>query len=134
MSYANAIRQRELMIEEYKKMLQTTDDATRTLDINKQISLLQDEIAQLKIGKPLFGKPTKLTQETRIITADPETKSQKIVVINPHPVEEVVISPLTPGVKGPHTPGVSDSRVPVTRLENDLRKKIQAAKAAKKVN
>ena len=128
MSYLNAIKQRESMIQEYKKMLIGETNPTRITDIQKQIDLCQDEIAELKIGKPLFGKPTKLTQETKIITADPETKSQKIVVINPRSEETPSVNPSESKDK------VAQSLTGPKRLENDLRNKIQAAKAAKKVN
>ncbi len=130
MSYSNAIQQRQEMVEEYEKMLLTETNPDRISDINKQIELCQDEISQLKIGKPLFGKPTKLTQETRIITADPETKSQKIEIINPRIEDEtpsVVLSESKDEVGQPIT---TPSKNP--RLENELRKKIQAAKAVKK--
>jgi hypothetical protein len=130
MSYSNAIQQRQEMVEEYEKMLLTETNSDRISDINKQIELCQDEISQLKIGKPLFGKPTKLTQETRIITADPETKSQKIEIINPRIEDEtpsVVLSESKDEVGQPIT---TPSKNP--RLENELRKKIQAAKAVKK--
>lgn len=132
MSYFNAIKQREAMVQEYKQMLVNETNPTRIEDIQKQIDLCQDEIAQLKIGKPLFGKPTKLTQETKIITADPETKSQKIVVINPHPVE--VVEEVTIVDKKESVAEIINNPIASNnpRLENELRKKIQAAKAAKK--
>jgi hypothetical protein len=115
MSFSNAIRQREQMITQYRLILETETNPERILDIQNQIDLVQDEIAQLKAGKPLFGKPRKIIQATRLIEPDPEKKGQdKITILSSLP-------PLVP-----------PTTTPITRLENSLRAKIQSAKAAKK--
>lgn len=130
MSYGNAIRQREEMIQEYTAMIRNETDPTRIADIKKQIDLCKDEISQLKNGKPLFGKPTRLNQETRIITADPETKTQKVVVINPHPKEEAAPSTTETKRLGNSLRDILSAKK--TNSEETLKAKIAAAKAAKK--
>lgn len=78
MSFGNAVHQREEMISSYKVMLETETNLVRIEDIKGQIQLCQDEIAQLKIGKPLFGKPKPLKQTITLIEADREKGGQKV--------------------------------------------------------
>ncbi len=85
MSYDNAISKRAQMNLDYQKMLEEETDPIRQEAIKKQIKLNEDEIQQLRQGKPLFGQPQVLKQETKIIEPDPETKGQKITVINELP-------------------------------------------------
>jgi hypothetical protein len=115
MTYGNAVKQREEMLAEYKRMLASETNPTRLDDIAKQIKFLESQIQELKLGKPLFGKAKPLNITTTIIEPDREKPgSQTVTVINPQPV-------------------VKEAEVPTpTRLENTLRSKIQAAKAAKK--
>lgn len=84
MSFHNAIKQRNEMIDTYKKMLDNENNQLRIEDIKKQINICEEEIRQLKVGKPLFGKPAKLQQETRIYETNPEKKGeQKITILDP---------------------------------------------------
>lgn len=119
MTYGNAVHQREEMITEYKRMLVSESNPIRIDDINKQIKQLESQIHELKLGKPLFGKSKPLNITTTIIEPDREKPgAQTITVLNP----QSAVKPETPVVTKP------------TRLENSLRAKIQAAKAAKKDN
>lgn len=119
MSFGNAVRQREEMITNYQAILKTETSLDRIADIKKQISLCEDEITELKKGKPLFGRPKPLVKESRLIESNPEKPGeQKVTILNPQP------TPVTP------TPPTATPKP--TRLENSLRSKIQAAKAAKK--
>lgn len=124
MSFGNAVRQREEMISEYESMLKNTTLQSRIDDINHQISFLKDEISELKKGKPLFGRPKPLQQTRTIIEPDRESPSgQKVTVINPINDSTSTVAPSIP---------VAPSKTTNGRLENSLRAKIQAAKAAKK--
>ncbi len=99
MSYDNAISKRGQMNLDYQKMLEEETDPTRQEAIRKQIKLNEDEIQQLRQGKPLFGEPTILKQETKIIEPDPETKGQKITVINELPTTTEVKTESNPSTK-----------------------------------
>lgn len=116
MTYGNAVKQREEMLTEYKRMLVAETNPDRIDDIDAQIKFLESQIHQLKQGKPLFGKGKPLNITTTIIEPNREKPGeQKVTVLNP--------TPATPTATSPQSP---------TRLENTLRAKIQAAKAAKK--
>lgn len=126
MSFDHAISQRAKMNQDYQVMLDQTTDPIRKTAIEKQIKLNLEEIEALrKEQTKIFGKATPLVQETKIIERDPETKGQKVTVLNPssrpEPVE--IKESLPPSPKPTKT---------AARLENSLRAKIQAAKAAKK--
>ena len=87
MTYGNAVKQREEMLTEYKRMLASETNPTRLDDINKQIKFLESQIQQLKLGKPLFGKAKPLNITTTIIEPDREKPgSQTVTVINPQPI------------------------------------------------
>jgi len=117
MTYGNAVKQREEMIVEYKRMLDFETNPLRLEDIHSQIKNLESQIHDLKTGRSPFSKPKPLNITTTIIEKDPENPSeQKITVIDPTP------KPPSPTLPKP------------TRLENSLRAKIQAAKANKNTN
>lgn len=131
MSFSNAIHQREEMNKAYKKLLLSETSADRIAAINDQIDLNLQEIAQLKEGKPLFGRPKPLKQTTTTIERDPE---------NPKEAKITVVDNLTPSTPTPTTPStrlankLRDSFKPkvATSTENSLKAQIAAAKAAKK--
>lgn len=136
MSLSNAIRQREEMISEYKSMLMVETNLERIDNIQKQIKLCEDQIAELKTGKPLFGKPKPLTQTTTLIEPNPEKPGEQIVTILNAPKEkEVALS--TPNEKPVKRLGnkLRDARknVVAQSAEDSLKAQIMAAKAAKKV-
>lgn len=110
MSYDNAISKRAQMNLDYQKMLEEETDPIRQEAIKKQIKLNEDEIQQLRQGKPLFGEPTILKQETKIIEPDPETKGQKITVINELPT----------------TPETENTQASNKKIGNALRDKLKA--------
>ncbi len=99
MSYDNAISVRGQMNLTYQQMLADETNPQRIEDIKKQIKLNDLEINQLRQGKPLFGAPIVLKQETKIIETDPETKEQKITTLDekgklvpdPAEVEEIAV-------------------------------------------
>ena len=120
MSFGKAVHQREEMVAEYERMLKTESNPSRIADIENNIMQCKDEIAELKKGKPLFGRPKPLNQTRTIIEADRESPSgQKVTVINPKSDDTKT---QTPAPTAPTTQ---------SRLENTLRSKIQAAKAKK---
>lgn len=82
MSYDNAISVRAKMNIDYHKMLDIETDPRRIDAIKKQIALNEEEIKQLEQGRPLFGQAPTLKQEVKIIEPDPETKGQKVTIIN----------------------------------------------------
>lgn len=138
MSYGNAVRQREEMLTSYQAMLGTETDPLRIADIEKQIKLVQDQISQLKVGKPLFGKVKPLNITTTFIAPNPEKPGEQIVtVINPQPVDP------TPTLSSAPSPAVAPKKLgnklrdtlknkQAQSAENSLKAQIQAAKAAKK--
>ncbi len=112
---------------DYQKMLEEETDPTRQEAIKKQIKLNEDEIQQLRQGKPLFGEPTILKQETKIIEPDPETKGQKITTLDEKgkPVlEEKIVS------KEVAEPETDTTTQPSTnKIGNALRDKLKAKTA-----
>jgi len=86
MSFSNAVRQREEMITSYKVMLETETNPLRIESIKEKILLCEEEIQQLKTGKPLFGRPKPLRQTVTLIESNPEKKgAQKITKVSPPP-------------------------------------------------
>ena len=132
MSYDNAISKRAQMNLDYQKMLEEETDPIRQEAIKKQIKLNEDEIQQLRQGKPLFGQPQVLKQETKIIEPDPETKGQKITVIN-----ELPTTPDTETISAPSTKKIGnalrDKLKAKTALseEESLKAKVQEAKRSR---
>jgi len=128
MSFDHAISQRAQMNKDYQTMLDQTTDPTRREAIEKQIKLNLEEIESLrKEQTKIFGKATPLVQETKIIESDPETKGQKVTVLNP--------SPKPKEEKSPEPPKVSSLSSPKTkRLENNLRAQIQQLKNKKSMS
>jgi len=128
MSFDHAISQRAQMNKDYQTMLDQTTDPTRREAIEKQIKLNLEEIESLrKEQTKIFGKATPLVQETKIIESDPETKGQKVTVLNP--------SPKPKEEKSPEPPKVSSLSSPKTkRLENNLRAQIQRLKNKKSMS
>ena len=153
MSFDNAINQRGQMNVTYNKMLKEETDPKRIEDIKKQIKLNDEEIIQLRQGKPLFGTAKPLKQETTIIEADPETKGQKITKLdeagNPTPppeettpeetipeetTETIVEEPTSPSKKvGNKLRDILQSNASIS-AEESLKAKVAAAKAAKNNN
>ncbi len=132
MSYDNAISKRGQMNLDYQKMLEEETDPIRQEAIKKQIKLNEDEIQQLRQGKPLFGEPTILKQETKIIESDPETKGQKITVINEHSNTPETEIKTTPGTKKIGN-ALRDKLKAKTTLseEESLKAKVQEAKRSR---
>lgn len=135
MTYGNAVHQREEMIAEYERILKTETDPSRRSDIEDRIFQCQDEIAELKKGKPLFGRPKPLRQTTTIIEPDRESPGgQKVTVINPKPVQDPS-DDTTPAPTQPRLHNNLRTEVKAVvnkKAENALRAQIQAVKAAKK--
>ena len=139
MSYGNAVRQREEMLAEYERMLKLETDPTRISDIETQIMLVKDQISQLKVGKPLFGKPKPLKMTTTLIEPDPEKPGEQIVtVLNAPPSPAVAVAeegssepPQTPAPKrlGNNLRNKRKS-LQASLAENSLKAQIEAAKAA----
>ena len=132
MSYDNAISKRAQMNLDYQKMLEEETDTIRQEAIKKQIKLNEDEIQQLRQGKPLFGQPQVLKQETKIIEPDPETKRQKITVINQLPT-----TPDTETISAPSTKKIGNSlrdklkAKTISSEEESLKAKVQEAKRSR---
>jgi len=132
MSYDNAISKRAQMNLDYQKMLEKETDPIRQEAIKKQIKLNEDEIQQLRQGKPLFGQPQVLKQETKIIEPDPETKGQKITVIN-----ELPTTPDTETISAPSTKKIGNSlrdklkAKTISSEEESLKAKVQEAKRSR---
>lgn len=132
MSYDNAISKRAQMNLDYQKMLEEETDPIRQEAIKKQIKLNEDEIQQLRQGKPLFGQPQVLKQETKIIEPDPETKGQKITVIN-----ELPTTPDTETISAPSTKKIGNSlrdklkAKTISSEEESLKAKVQEAKRSR---
>lgn len=148
MSFDNAINQRGQMNVTYNKMLKEETDPKRIEDIKKQIKLNDEEIIQLRQGKPLFGTAKPLKQETTIIEADPETKGQKITkldeagnptlqseeIVPEETTETVVEEPTsTPKKVGNKLRDILQSNASIS-AEESLKAKVAAAKAAKNNN
>lgn len=144
MSYGNAVRQREEMLTAYKQMLETETDLIRRSDIEKQILLIQDQISQLKVGKPLFGKVKPLNITTTLIEPNPEKPGEQIVtVVNPQPAPRseaetpnVILSKSKDEVGQPKRLGnkLRDTlkNKQAISTEDSLKAQIAAAKASKK--
>mgnify|MGYP003480892479 FL=1 len=132
MSYDNAISKRAQMNLDYQKMLEEETDPIRQEAIKKQIKLNEDEIQQLRQGKPLFGQPQVLKQETKIIEPDPETKGQKITVINELPTTSDTETISTPSAKKIGN-ALRDKLKAKTALseEESLKAKVQEAKRSR---
>ena len=132
MSYDNAISKRAQMNLDYQKMLEEETDPTRQDAINKQIKLNEDEMQQLRQGKPLFGEPTILKQETKIIEQDPETRGQKITVINELPATSDTDTVSLPSTKKIGN-ALRDKLKAKTALseEESLKAKVQEAKRSR---
>ncbi len=132
MSYDNAISKRAQMNLDYQKMLEEETDPIRQEAIKKQIKLNEDEIQQLRQGKPLFGQPQVLKHETKIIEPDPETKGQKITVIN-----ELPTTPDTETISAPSTKKIGNSlrdklkAKTISSEEESLKAKVQEAKRSR---
>ena len=127
MSFDLAISQRAKMNQDYQTMLDQTTDPTRRAAIEKQIKFNLEEIETLrKEQTKIFGKATPLVQETKIIESDPETKGQKVTVLNPAPKLE----PVEPS-SAPTVPPSPSPKAKSKRLENNLRSQIQQLKANK---
>ncbi len=127
MSYDNAISKRAQMNLDYQKMLDEESDPTRQEAIKKQIKLNEDEIQQLRQGKPLFGQPPILKQETKIIEQDPETKGQKITTLDEKGkpiIEEKIV---TKEVAEPETD--TPTQPSTKKIGNALRDKLKAKTA-----
>ncbi len=130
MSYGNAVRQREEMLAQYELMLKTEKDPLRIADIESQILVVKDQIAQLKVGKPLFGKPKPLKVTTTLIEPNPEKPGEQIVtVLNPAPTLTASDAP-TPKRLGNKLRDKRKSLQAAT-AEDSLKAQIEAAKAAK---
>lgn len=100
----------------YKKLLETTYTEEGKSAIQKQIDFNNQEIAQLKGQQTqIFSKKEPLNPLTKVIEKNPEGDTTTTVINGPKVTPNPPVSQKAP-----------------TRLENDLRKKIQAAKAAKK--
>lgn len=118
MTYGNAVKQREEMIAEYKRMLTFETNPLRIEDIQSQIKNIESQMHDLKAGRAPFSKPKPLNIKTTILEKDPENPGeQKITIIDPSAPKASSSEPSTPQ--------------PATRLENSLRAKIMAAKAKK---
>ncbi len=136
MSYDNAISKRAQMNLDYQKMLESETDPLRKEAIQKQIKLNNDEILELRQGKPLFGEGKPLKQEITIIESDPETKGQKVTVVGseePKITEELKTEIIIESEASNKKIGNSlRSRIQTERAlaaENSLKAKVQAAKA-----
>jgi len=135
MSYDNAISKRAQMNLDYQKMLEAETDPTRKEAIEKQIKINNDEILELRQGKPLFGEGKPLKQETTIIESDPETKGQKVTVvgseaakITEEPKEETVTETTSSDKKIGNSLRSRIQKERALAAENSLRSKVQAAK------
>lgn len=127
MSFDHAISQRAQMNKDYQAMLDQTTDPTRRSAIEKQIKFNLEEIETLrKEQTKIFGKVIPLVQETKIIESDPETKGQKVTVLNPSPKPEDA-KPTEP----PKVSTLPSHHGKTKRLENNLRAQIQQLKANK---
>lgn len=122
----------------YKKMLSEEVNPKRIEDIKKQISLNEDEIDQLRQGKPLFGTPKPLKQKVTLIVSDPETKGQKITKVDE--TGKQVIPSSTQDTAEVETINPSNKKVgnklremfqtrAATSAEESLKAKVLAAKA-----
>lgn len=133
MSFGNAVHQREEMITAYKVMLKTETSPERIADIEYQISVCEDEITQLKKGKPLFGRPKPLVKESRLIESNPEKPGeQKVTILNPQPEKPIITTATEPTRLDNNLRNVFKPKV-TSSTENSLKAQIAAAKAAKKV-
>lgn len=124
MSYDNAISVRGQMNLAYQKMLEEETNPNRIEDIKKQIKINEEEINQLRQGKPLFGNPTVLKQETKIIEPDPETKGQKVTILD----KDGNIAPSEPNDSSSEPEEAIDpeiSSVPSKKVGNKLRDILQ---------
>lgn len=132
MSYDNAISKRAQMNLDYQKMLEEETDPIRQEAIKKQIKLNEDEIQQLRQGKPLFGQPQVLKQETKIIEPDPETKGQKITVINELPTSNDTETTPPPSSKKIGNALRDKLKAKTTSAEEEsLKAKVQEAKRSR---
>lgn len=142
MSYGNAVRQREEMLAQYELMLKTETDPLRIADIESQILVVKDQIAQLKVGKPLFGKPKPLKVTTTVIEPNPEKPGEQIVTIlnapttpSPTPADDTVALLTQSQTIPPKRLGnkLRDKRksLQAATAEDSLKAQIEAAKAAK---
>ncbi len=136
MSYDNAISVRGQMNLTYQQMLEEETNPQRIEDIKKQIKLNEAEINQLRQGKPLFGTPNALKQETTIIESDPETKGQKVTILDENgklanttdlPIES---TPLATKKIGNKLRDILQNKT-TSSAEDSLKAKVMAAKAAK---
>lgn len=132
MSYDNAISVRGQMNLTYQKMLEEETDPKRAEDIKKQIRLNEEEINQLRQGKPLFGAAPILKQETIIIESDPETKGQKVTILDEKgntltpetaPIDTTEDSPVSTESEEPPKP-------PTKKVGNKLRDLLQSNAAS----
>lgn len=134
------------MLGTYRQMLVEETDIIRRADIEKQILLIQDQISQLKVGKPLFGKAKPLNITTTYIEPNPEKPGEQIVtVVNPQPSLVATNQPNSTTAPEPKTDSPrTDKRLgnklrdtlkykQAENAEASLKAQIQAAKAAKKV-
>lgn len=140
MSLNNAIKYRQDMNATYKKLLETETSEEGRAAIQKQINFNNEEIEQLKLGKPLFGKVTPLKPVTTVIEkSNKESVGEiKTTVLNAPKVEvahptasEPATTPTTSTRLTNKSRGLFQSKV-TSATENDLKAKIAAAKAAKK--
>jgi hypothetical protein len=132
MSLSNAVKQREDIIKEYERILETETDPIRIKDINSKIQFCQEEINLLKTNKPLFGKPKPLPQETHIYEPDPEKiGEQKVTVISNKTKEQ--LPPPKPSSKKIKNPLRETLKAKINNpSETSLRARIMAAKTAAK--
>ncbi len=138
MSLNNAVKYREEMNATYKKLLETTTSEEGREAIQKQIDFNNEEIAQLKIGKPLFGKVVTLKPTTTVIEKSNKDNVGEIKTTILNAPKETVTHPsantdstTTPTRLTNKSRGLFQSKVAST-TENSLKEQIAAAKAAKK--
>lgn len=139
MSYDNAISVRAKMNIDYHKMLEVETDPTRQDAIKKQIALNEEEIKQLEQGRPLFGQAPTLKQEVKIIEPDPETKGQKVTIINEkEKQEEASLDPIqTDSIETTNTKKIGNAlrdklkNKIVEAEEESLKSQVQAVKRAR---
>lgn len=110
-------------------MLLEETDPTRIESIKEQIRLNEDEISQLRQGKPLFGTPKPLRQETIIIEADPETKGQKITKLDETGKPTATTPQVTETEQIITNETITDSNPDSKKVGNRLRDILQGKKA-----
>lgn len=121
MSLNSAIRYREEMISNYKKMLATENSDFRIEEIHKQIALCEQEILELKSQQGrLFSHKVPLKQATIIIEPDRDNLGSSKITHIP---------PLNPAVTLTGTAPTAKSSSK-GRLGNTLRDKLKSKKAA----